>query len=208
MQSITDTCFKCKLLKPIQNKTHWLCGDCVFEKNHGGKTREQVYRERHAKKEAKKKELPKEFVEDRDLLIKGLKQAFSIKRIRNKRADIEKELRQVYRKIDHDRPPVCEGCGRSDRPLSHSHLLSRALRPDLICQEDNIKLHCFGNWGGPDKTCHEKWADFIPHEVMGMLDFEDNMLYISEVDVNKFNGLMVKLEQKDRIADYTNSNEN
>lgn len=38
----------------IQNRTKWLCSECVFKLNHQGKTRVQVYKERSKPKQRKK----------------------------------------------------------------------------------------------------------------------------------------------------------
>lgn len=37
----------------IQNKKYWLCPECVFKKNHSGKSRAEVYKERSKKKTTK-----------------------------------------------------------------------------------------------------------------------------------------------------------
>src|SRR4051812_22355722 len=109
MEAIRDICSGCGKLTLIQNKTHWLCSDCVFRRNHGGKNKEEVYKERHDKKESKRIALKKEVPEEKPALIEKLKKTFSIKQISNKRAIVEAELKKVYRKIDQEREPVCEG---------------------------------------------------------------------------------------------------
>lgn len=44
------TCTSCDAVTFIQNKKHGLCGECVYKKNHGGKSRQEVYKERSDKK--------------------------------------------------------------------------------------------------------------------------------------------------------------
>lgn len=44
------TCTRCDKETIIQNKKHGLCGECVYKKNHGGKSRQEVYKERSDKK--------------------------------------------------------------------------------------------------------------------------------------------------------------
>lgn len=194
MQYLRDICSGCDTLQLIVNKRYCLCYECNYKRLHGGKTREEVYRERHEKKENKKPK-PKERPEvDKGELVNFLKKTFSIKKISSKRANKEKELHVVYKQIDQEREPVCEGCGRNDRPLSHSHLLSRYTRPDLTCEKDNIRLHCFGNTGGPEKTCHEKWSDFDCLEVKDMLDLKENLEYIKEVDPGVYRKMIAKFE--------------
>jgi hypothetical protein len=178
IESVTDICRQCDHLKPIQNKTKWICGDCVFENNHGGKTRQEVYKERHDKRAAKKRDpLPDVFPVNKDLLIAGLKKVFSIKQVSNKRAQ---RLREA----------ICSGCGRGNIPLSHSHILSERIRPDLYSNVDNIQLHCFGNY----KSCHETWERGIIEEVVEMDDFAQNLSFIKEVDQEKYNAIVAKAE--------------
>lgn len=105
------------------------------------------------------------------------------------RAELNKKLYLVYNKIDQEREHFCQGCGRN-LPLSHSHIISRDLRQDLITDEQNIQLHCFGSYN----NCHEKWSRWIADEVINMLDFERNLIYIEKVDQKLFQKMMVKLE--------------
>jgi len=190
MEQVRDICSGCGLLTLIQNKTHWLCPECVFKKNHGGKTKEEVYRERHEKKQEGKKIIVKQpDVIDKPKLVESLKKAFSIKKISNKKAEINKKLHKVYKVIDQSREQICEGCGKP-LPLSHSHLLSQKNREDLICDEENIRLHCFGNY----HSCHDKWERGIPSEVATMLDFKENLEYIKTVDIKIYNKIVAKFE--------------
>lgn len=186
-----DICSGCGVLTHIQNKFHKLCGDCVFKKTHGGKSKNEVYKERHENKEKNKQPKPKVGIEtDKGKLVEVLKQTFSIKKISNKKAERDREMHKTYKKIDSTRDPVCEGCGRGDLPLSHSHILSQATRSDLAADEDNIRLHCFGN----HHACHEKWERGIPDEVVHMDDFKENLSYIEMMDKPKFRKIVVNFE--------------
>lgn len=44
------TCTDCQEVKFIQNKKYGLCGECVYKKNHKGKTKQEVYTERSKSK--------------------------------------------------------------------------------------------------------------------------------------------------------------
>ena len=48
------TCSGCQNDTFIQNKKHNLCGECVFKKSHGGKSKQEVYNERAIQKTVKK----------------------------------------------------------------------------------------------------------------------------------------------------------
>ena len=65
-----------------------------------------------------------------------------MKAISKKQKDINKKLGKVYMEIMDERGHYCTGCGRSDVPLSNSHLIPRSRRSDLICDKRNITYHC------------------------------------------------------------------
>jgi len=58
----------------------------------------------------------------------------------------------------------------------------------LICEKDNIQLHCFGSYN----NCHEKWERCNLNEIVVMKDFERNMLYIRQVDTYLYNKILAK----------------
>lgn len=180
----------CNLLLPIVNKHYGLCVHCNFKRTHHGKTEQQVAKERHEKRHKNIKPDSKQRDEiDKRTLIETLKKKFSIKRVSNKKAERDRLMKQTYHKIDTTRDPVCEGCGRN-LPLSHSHILSQANRPDLAADEDNIRLHCFGSY----HNCHEKWERGDPFEISQMDDFKDNIAYVEMMDKDIFRAVKVNLD--------------
>lgn len=195
MEQIRDICSgeNCGRLALIVNKHFYLCEECNYKRLHQGQTKQEVYRERAEQREKKIQPITVK-VPSKEALVEGLRKTFSIKKISNKRAEREKELKLVYKEIDSEREQKCQGCNRYDRPLSHSHLLSRANRPDLMCVKENIALHCFGEFGGPNKTCHEKWSDMDPEEVVSMKDFKENIAYVKSVDMGVYNRIVAKFE--------------
>ena len=54
-----------------------------------------------------------------------------MKKVSNKQKKINNKLKKVYREIAETRGHYCTGCGRSDVPLSHSHIIPRSRRKDL-----------------------------------------------------------------------------
>jgi hypothetical protein len=199
--AIRDICHGCDTLQLIQNKKHWLCSECIFKKNHDGKSREEVYKERSNRTTKKVKRKSETICQGQkgeggkqerwgNFKVAGVKKASKIKHVSNKRAIIERELRLVYNKIDNERELCCEGCGSYVKPLSHSHLLSRYFRPDLIADPQNIRLHCFGDYN----SCHEKWERGSPLDIVSMLDFRDNLMYIRGVDVGAYNNIIANFE--------------
>jgi hypothetical protein len=71
-----------------------------------------------------------------------------MKRISNKQSVINKRLAEIYNQLANEREHVCSGCGRGDLPLSHSHIIPRSRRKDLICEGANITYHCLSINGG------------------------------------------------------------
>lgn len=100
-----------------------------------------------------------------------------MKKISNKQAKINRELHKVYNEIAEEREHKCSGCDRYDRPLSHSHLISRPRRPDLITCKTNIVYHCLDTPEG--EGCHNIWEH---KKGIGLLDYDANMAIIKELD--------------------------
>jgi len=96
-------------------------------------------------------------------------------------------MMDVYKEIAKNRERVCSGCGQSNVPLSHSHIISRAKRPDLKKDIHNITYHCLSiNRLG----CHDIWEHGTEEEREMLLDYHSNMKYIREVDEGYYNQLL------------------
>jgi DNA-directed RNA polymerase subunit RPC12/RpoP len=191
MELIIDECVECHRSLPIVNRKYWMCDDCNYKRLHKGVSKQQAYQARSRDRQMGKVKVPiVPHFDDKDQLVKALKKTFSINKISNKKAARDKEMHKTYAHIDQTREPICEGCGRGDRPLSHSHVLSQNNRPDLAADEHNIRLHCFGN----QTYCHETWERGLPDEVMMMDDFEGNINYIHSVDIAAYNKIMASCE--------------
>jgi len=106
-----------------------------------------------------------------------------MRKISDKQKIINKELKRVYKEIADTRAHCCTGCGRGDLPLSHSHLIPRSRRRDLITDPRNITYHCLG--GGDRKGCHELWEGRV-EDKQKLLDYHNNMEYILEVDAEYY----------------------
>ena len=92
---------------------------------------------------------------------------------------IKRELKKIYEEIAEERDHVCTGCGRSDVPLSHSHIIPISRRKDLQLEKTNITYHCL-SMGQKRKGCHEMWES--RSERSSLLDFHQNLEYIMEKD--------------------------
>tara|TARA_R100000781_G_scaffold63337_1_gene40190 strand:- start:431 stop:763 length:333 start_codon:yes stop_codon:yes gene_type:complete len=90
----------------------------------------------------------------------------------------KKELKKIYQEIMDERPHYCTGCGRSDVPLSHSHIIPISRRKDLQLEKLNITYHCLSI--GNRKGCHEMWE--TKYERSKLLDYHKNIEYVLSVD--------------------------
>ena len=106
-----------------------------------------------------------------------------MKRISNKQKEIRRKLNKVYSQISYERGHYCEGCGRTegDVPLSHSHIIPRSRRSDLICVKDNIQYLCLSI--GERKGCHEKWESRQKDQ---LLCYHKNLEYILQEDTEYY----------------------
>ena len=100
-----------------------------------------------------------------------------LNRVSKKQSKVNKELKKVYKEIALERPAYCTGCGRSDVPLSHSHLIPRSYNKSLETNKDNITYHCLSM--GERTGCHDIWEGIKRDR---LLDYPKNMEYILEVD--------------------------
>ncbi len=98
----------------------------------------------------------------------------------SKETKIKKELKRIYAEIADDRGHYCCGCGRSDVPLSHSHIIPVSRRKDLQLVKDNITYHCLSMGQGSRRGCHEMWESRSERSML--LDYHKNLEYILETD--------------------------
>jgi len=106
-----------------------------------------------------------------------------MRKISNKQKEIKKRLHKVYSEINFERGHYCEGCGRTeaDVSLSHSHIIPRSRRSDLICSKDNIQYLCLSIGGR--RGCHELWES---RDKSKLLCYHKNLEYILEVDTEYY----------------------
>lgn len=175
-------CSNCKTNKPIVNKKYNLCGDCVFEKNHGGQTRAQVYGARLAAKRETEEPSPKYWV--------SKKKPKRIKQQTKKEEGIKSALLTLKTEIDMDNvldgTYYCRGCGKSYVGLDKSHILSVKQRKDLELLKSNMQLMC--------RTCHMAWESWNVVQMGKLICFEENMQFIFLQDRETFQKIMTKID--------------
>ena len=125
-----------------------------------------------------------------------------MKRISAKKQAVNRDLHKTYQLIDTTREPVCEGCGRGDRPLSHSHIISvnrcnQLRKPELISDKNNIMLECFGS----SDCCHDIWEKSSFEKKVQLLNFDKKLEYIKKHDEQRFQTLSYLLQQHNEFND-------
>tara|TARA_R110000796_G_scaffold231287_3_gene349166 strand:+ start:3634 stop:3984 length:351 start_codon:yes stop_codon:yes gene_type:complete len=110
-----------------------------------------------------------------------------MKKVSTKQAKETRELRKVYERMAEERGHYCTGCGRSDVPLSHSHIIPRSRRKDLVLDPRNITYHCLdgGIIQSNRKGCHQLWEGNLSSKSK-LLDYHANLEYILEVDAEYY----------------------
>ena len=104
-----------------------------------------------------------------------------MKKISDKQKNIKRRLAVIYNELSEERGHYCTGCGRTGN-LSHSHLIPRSRRKDLVTDKRNITYHCVIGPNGT-KGCHQLWES---KERTKLLDYCKNMEYILEVDTEYY----------------------
>lgn len=204
--SVRDFCTECGVLTVIQNKKHWICGECVFKRNHDGKSKEQVYSERAAKRN---RTVTKPDLSEKIKKASQLKSISSDKKYRCSdgslvsQVDIKWKLSITTDKIKQSRLPICQGTGRSDVPLSFSHTISQARckelgKTELIWDEDNIELEGFEAPTSNPVAAHNIWeVGSIDKKIM-LLNFERKLQYIAKHDPEHYTKLLFQIEDYEK----------
>ena len=104
-----------------------------------------------------------------------------MKKISDKQKKEKRRLSIIYNEIAEERGHYCTGCGRTTN-LSHSHIIPRSRRKDLVTDKRNITYHCIVGPNGT-KGCHQLWES---KERTKLLDYCKNMEYILEVDTEYY----------------------
>tara|TARA_R110000751_G_scaffold81815_2_gene164939 strand:+ start:2488 stop:2835 length:348 start_codon:yes stop_codon:yes gene_type:complete len=106
-----------------------------------------------------------------------------MKKISSKQSIENRLLSKVYKTIAEDRGHYCTGCGRADLALSHSHIIPRSRRKDLVLDPDNITYHCLGDT--TRQGCHELWESNL-NDKQRLLDYHKSMEYILQKDAEYY----------------------
>ena len=115
-----------------------------------------------------------------------------MRKISKKGKETKRKLMATYKLMAETREHKCTGCDQYYNvvPLSHSHIIPRSRRPDLVAELSNITYHCLSM--GNNIGCHEIYENGTPEEKRMLIDYESNMDYIRRVDKEYYNLLKLK----------------
>jgi len=166
-----EKCSKCDCgeKRPIVNRTHKLCD----EKN----------KERLNKNSGKPNKTLSQLMSSSTMsgIGKSLKRT-PMKGISKKQKRISAEYKCTTSKM-LDGIQECSGCGWDDR-LTHSHLIPRSRRRDLVSNEENIVYHC--------TECHLTWES---PERINLNDYDKNMEVVKKLDEEYYEMLLMKQDR-------------
>lgn len=184
MQQKIDNCKGCGVELLIVNKKYYLCQQCNWQRLHPDEDEKEV-----------KKQKQKSLVQNR------VKNAGKLNKVSNKntylcsngerisQSTIERRLKETYNLMDNTREAVCESCGASQWPLSHSHIISRdrakkIKKTELIWNAQNILIECYGG----KNTCHELTEKGLNY-CKNHFTFQYKLAILQEYDVEAYNKL-------------------
>lgn len=169
-------CNSCQQSKPIVNKKYILCDDCNYMRLHNGMSKAEVAREKASTQIAK---APKIYV------FKNKKKLSSGQRTQKQQV-VDKALQALKESIrldaKQDGEYYCKGCGRSEKHLDCSHILSVKHRKDLELIRENINLFC--------RTCHTDWESGDIIKMIALHSFEKDLAYMKLNDIGRYNKLL------------------
>ncbi len=204
MQLEIGTCKgeECGVKSPIVNKKYGLCENCNFKRTHKGKSKQDVYTERRKEKQAKLTFKVK--TTDKN------KPAYKLKSISSRESHrcsdgtmvsqrtVKANLKLTYEIIDAEREPICQGTGRSDLPLSHSHTISERRckeigKAELCWDEDNIELESFHAPSSTPYGAHNIWETGSINQKLMLINFDRKLEYIKRHDPETFIKYLIKI---------------
>lgn len=194
-------CSKCDCGKQrlIVNKHFNLCEEKNFERLHQGRSRLQVQAEHRRAGQYVQQSVQLARLGDKQKGFKSQKKRKRISQVSKTNRfrcstgelvtgqEINERLKVAYNSIDQSREPVCQGTGRSDLPLSHSHTISQARckvlgKTELIWDEDNIELESMGD----SNAAHVIWENGNLEQKKTLLNFTRKLQYIKLHDLEMY----------------------
>jgi hypothetical protein len=198
----------CGIEAPIVNKKYGLCQDCNFKRTHKGISRQDVYMARRKEKQSKLTIKAKTY----DHLKQKTGSSYKLKSISTRESfhcsdgtlvsqrTVKSNQRLVYEIIDSEREQICQGTGRNDLPLSHSHTISERRckeigKTELAWDEDNIELEGFEAPTSNPIAAHNIWEVGTIEKKVMLINFDRKLEYIKKHDLETFRKYLIKIEE-------------
>lgn len=113
-------------------------------------------------------------------------------------SQINRKYAETCKQIDQTRPAVCQGSGRSDVPLSHSHTIPRARckelgKTELIWDPDNIELEGYEEPTSKPTMAHNIWETGSVLQKYHLLNFQRKLSYIKIHDPQTYQKIVFDL---------------
>jgi 5-methylcytosine-specific restriction endonuclease McrA len=184
-------CSGCSLPKPIQNKKHNLCTDCVFKKNHNGLTQAEVYSEREKSRASIKSINKIEVINSTNIVKKSKrkKKTKSSQQLRQEEIDIQIKLlkEQIRQEAINNDNYHCVGCMKTSYILDCSHIISVKQEKSLELVKENIQLLC--------RDCHIKWESWEFEKMSSLYCFKSNLEFIKDHSTKTYYRILSKEEE-------------
>lgn len=169
---------------PAPSKRAGRCPNCEHIARHG-KSIEDVRREKNKKYQLNSKKRAEEKMKG-----KAPKQ-YTIPKFSKKGAQQANRVRAIKNELKHKHTEgeeygQCEGCLRYFKGLDASHKVPLSQSIALASEPENIRLLC--------RECHNKWEHGTVHQIIQLECFEEDMLYLLDMDPERFWKIYYRLE--------------
>lgn len=173
-----ETCIKCDYTYyPAPSKRAGRCPNCEHIARHGvsieeaKRAKQKQYRETSQRRAEEKMRLapPKQSKPIPKFSRKGKSQAIEV-------AATKKQLK--LEATDGQEYAQCEGCTKWFKGLDASHKIPLSQSSALASDPNNIRLLC--------RDCHNKWENGTMTQMAELEIFEEDMLYLLDMDPERF----------------------
>ena len=114
------------------------------------------------------------------------KKVYALRHFSKKKEKANREKLKAYRKLGETN--VCQTCGRSDLPISRSHLIPVGQYPQFEANTKNILLECYGQ----SDACHDVWEHGSWLQKQQLKNFKQRMETVKQLCPEYYNRLLLK----------------
>jgi hypothetical protein len=111
-----------------------------------------------------------------------------INQMSQKTARRKREMQQAQKQMRDLNIRYCQSCGRTDRPISHSHIIPEGAYPQHSANPANMMYECYGD----SDCCHDIWERGTIQQKMQMPTWREKINLISLLEPAYLSRLMLK----------------